>query len=241
MYQNHTQVGRTRVNKIREGKKNPPGSKELYKRDGLTHVRPRSSISNDIPQYKVVGQIKKKNVTGMDKLYSLQKDLLMDGLSLEEYKDYVQDKINNGKYYYKNLSVKDVASLNKRYRRLIQEENNTYNSIGEKKEFNRRQRNLYRQKRKVVMDEKKRELIDELYGCLKKGRSLGHLKNTDLLSNNPDNWPQTKKTIFVGGRYLESHDKEWCDVYKKINSPVSAHLFDLHSNTEIPKYVFKQS
>ena len=122
MYQNHTQVGRTRVNKIREGKKNPPGSKELYKRDGLTHVRPRSSISNDIPQYKVVGQIKKKNVTGMDKLYSLQKDLLMDGLSLEEYKDYVQDKINNGKYYYKNLSVKDVASLNKRYRRLLQEE-----------------------------------------------------------------------------------------------------------------------
>ena len=241
MYQNNSQVGRTRVNKIREGKKNPPRSKELYKKDGLHHIRPRSSISNEIPQYKVVGQLKKSNVTAMDRLYGIQGDLLRDGLSLEEYKDYVQDKINKGKYYYKDLSVKNVASLNQRYRRLLQEDENKYNMIGESKKFNRRQRSLYRQKRKFLMDAKKTELIEELYSCMKRSKSIGHLKGTDILSTNPDNWSRTKKLLFSGGRYLESQDSEWSPVYQKLNSMTSAHLFDLHSNTELPKYVFKQS
>ena len=241
MYQNNSQVGRTRVNKIREGKKNPPGPKELYKKDGLQHIRPRSSISNEIPQYKVIGQIKEKNVTAMDKLYVLQNDLLKEGLSLEEYKDYVQNKINKDKYYYKNLTVKDIASLNQRYRRLLQKEESKYTSIGEIKRFNRRQRSLYRQKRKVVMDAKKTELIEELYSCMKRSKSIGNLKGTDILSTNPDNWSRTKKLLFSGGRYLESQDSEWSPVYQKLNSMTSAHLFDLHSNTELPKYVFKQS
>lgn len=240
MYQNHSQVGRTRVNKIKEGKKNPPSPKVLYKSDGLTHLRPRSSIPVKTPDCKVVGQFRENKVTYMDKLYGIQNYLLKEGLTMDEYTDYVQDKINNDKYYYKCLSVKDIALLNKRYRRLLQEEDSKYNSLGETKEFNRRQRRLFREKRKVVVDKKKSELIDELYNNLRKSNSLGHLKNTDLHSNDPSRWSESKKTLFVGGRYLEGGDKDWCNVYHKINSQVSANLFDLHSNTELPRYVFEQ-
>ena len=45
MFASHSQVGRTRVNKVREGKRNPPKSRELNKDDHLEHIRPRSGIS----------------------------------------------------------------------------------------------------------------------------------------------------------------------------------------------------
>ena len=240
MYQNNSQVGRTRVNKIREGKKNPPGPKELYKKDGLQHIRPRSSVSIDIPQYKKVGQIKDKKITAMDKLYHLQDELFLEGLTLDEYKDYVQDKINSEKYYYKNLSVKNVAELNKRYRRLVMKKENEYRMIGEKKELKRRQNKLFRQKRKKGMDQRKHELIDNLFKFMKKSKSIGHIKDTSILSTNPDDWLRTKTSLFSGGRYLDSNDKDWGIIYQRLNSINSAHLLNLHSSTEIYDYVFLQ-
>ena len=64
MFASHSQVGRTRVNKIREGKKNPPRSRELNKNDHFEHIKPRSNISIPKKQSKVIGQLPKNNITG---------------------------------------------------------------------------------------------------------------------------------------------------------------------------------
>ena len=95
MFNNHKQSGRTRVNWKNDSKKTKK-----------THV-----------------QQKKMNVTAMDKLYGLQKQFLKDGMNTLEYKNYVQEKVNNNKYYYRKLSEEDVSKLQQRYRRLVQENN----------------------------------------------------------------------------------------------------------------------
>ena len=56
----------------------------------------------------------------------------------------------------------------------------------------------------------------------------------------PEKWAITKKHVFLGGRYLEKQDREsWVKVYKKIESPVKAHLFDLHSDQALNQFVYE--
>lgn len=218
MYCPHKQVGRTRVNKIREGKKQPPKSRELNKKDGLAHYRPRSSVKLPTSKYKVVGQLKKSKVTGLDKLYNLQKELLLEDYTCREYEDYVQDKINDDKYYYKNLSQKNLILLHKMYRRLVQKKNNEYNERGDEIIFNRKQRKLYREKRRGLMNEEKRKLINQLFKALTDSKVSGVIKDVDLLSDDPDRWDDTKLCLFVGGRYIEASDKKWALIYRKLVS-----------------------
>ena len=78
-----SQVGKTRVNKVREGLKTKK-----------THV-----------------QYKKNNKTGLDKLFLLQNDLLKEGLDMDEYVDYLTDKIDNKKYYYVGLNSDNIDAL----------------------------------------------------------------------------------------------------------------------------------
>ena len=218
MYCPNKQVGRTRVNKIREGKKLPPKSRELNKKDGLAHYRPRSSVKLPTSKYKVVGQLKKSKVTGLDKLYGLPKELLSEDYTCREYEDYVQDKINDEKYYYKILSQEEVVLLHKRYRRLVQQKNNEYNERGDEIIFNRKQRKLYREKRRGLMNEEKRKLINQLFKALTDSKVSGVIKDVDLLSDDPDRWDNTKLCLFVGGRYIEASDKKWALIYRKLVS-----------------------
>ena len=111
----HRYAGRTRVNKVREGIKNRK-----------PHV-----------------QQKKNTVTVMDKLFLLQNELFREGLNLGEYTNYVQEKINEDKYYYKTLSEENVSQLKKRFLRLIQIENNRYNEKGDEKKKKRKQRKIF--------------------------------------------------------------------------------------------------
>ena len=80
MFCSNAQMGRTRVNKVREGLKTKK-----------THV-----------------QYKKNNVTGLDKLFLLQNDLFKEGLDLNEYVDYLTDKIEKKKYYYNGLNSENI-------------------------------------------------------------------------------------------------------------------------------------
>ena len=240
MFASHSQVGRTRVNKIREGKKNPPRSRELNKNDHFEHIKPRSNISIPKKQSKVIGQLPKNNITGFDKLMQLQNDMIKDGLTLQEYKNYVQDKINNDKYYYKTLSEGDLSKLHQRYRKLVQNENNKYNEIGNEKEMNRKQRKLYRRKRKTVVEDKKRELIGKLFSEINKSRSIGLTHTCNHLKDDPDHWKNTKKLLFTGGRYIESHDKDWVKYYSKIVSLNISHLFDMNDSDQFYEYIINQ-
>ena len=209
MFSNHAQVGRTRVSKVREGNRNKK-----------THV-----------------QYKKDNKTCLDKLFLLQNELFKEGLSLNEYEDYVQDKINNDKYYYKHISQADVAKLNKRYRLLIQKENNNINKRGDEVKYSRDKKKKYRAKKHNLVMEKKRELINLLFKEMNKSKSIGLGRNPQLLSDDPEKWNDTKLLLFTGGRYLEGSDKGWTNIYNKIESMNTANMFDLANHSDLKKFV----
>ena len=85
MFCNHNQVGRTRVNKVREGKKNPPKSRVIHRNDNYVQMKPRSDTESYKPREKTIGQMKNNNTTRLDKLFQLQKDLFREGLNLKQY------------------------------------------------------------------------------------------------------------------------------------------------------------
>mgnify|MGYP006087247447 CR=1 FL=1 len=211
MFNNHSQVGKTRVNKVREGRKNRN-----------THV-----------------QYKKTNTTALDKLFLLHNELCKSGLNPGEYKNYVQEKVNNDKHYYKNISDEDVTKLNNRYKRLFQNNNNKVNKRRDEIDFSRNKKRNFREKKNKLVFEKKRELINGLFKEIKKSNSSGITQNPELLSSNPDSWNTTKLLLFTGGQYLEGTDKNWVQIYQKIESMNTAQMFNLPSDYELRKYVLE--
>ena len=211
MYCNHAQVGRTKVNKVREGIKTRK-----------THV-----------------QNKRTKRTVLDKLFLLQNELFKDGLTQTEYKNHVQEKVNNDKYYYKKISEEDVSKLNERYTLLIKNENNKVNKRGDEVDFSRNKKKKFREKKNTLQMEKKRELINKLFKEIKKSNSNGVSRNPELLSDDPDKWDTTKLLLFTGGRYLEGSDREWCDIYSKVESPNKANMFNLSSYSDLKEYVLE--
>lgn len=198
-------VGRTRVNTFSDAKKNR--NKNL--------------------------QSKNVKMTAMDKLYQLQNIFFKEGMKNEEYENYIQEKINNDKYYYNNLSNDDIENLKKRFRKLHQTKENKLNLTLSERNRKNRQKKLFKEKKSNMINTQKSSMIDSLFKEINKSRAIGLTKSTDTLSNDPDNWKETKKFLFTGGRYFETSDKAWVDIYQKLVSNNSAHLFDLHSPSSL--------
>lgn len=182
-------------------------------------------------------QQKQTKVTGMDKLFQLQKDLFKEGLDPEKYEEYIHDKIKEEKYYYKSLTNDDIEKLVKVYKKRYQTKDNKVNLMLSERKRKRRQKKLFKEKKRVLIEEQKRGVIDALFKELSRSKDIGVGKSTTLHTNDPDKWNTTKKFLFTGGRYFEGSDKEWVDVYRKLVSGNSAHLFDLHSPTELNKRI----
>jgi len=166
------------------------------------------------------------NNDSLKKLISLQKELFFEGYTLKEYERYIQENIENDYFHYRKLNNDDINNLCKRY-------NNLLNKIQKDHTMSRRQRKLYREKRKNLCYEKRRELISRLIQEINKttGRDLS------ILLSDPDQWEFTKKHLFTGGPIVES-DKKWCKIYKKLTSPNQAHLFNLNSNDDFVNYIY---
>lgn len=232
MYCTDKQVGRTRVNK-NHGRRKQKG-RILYPNDGFVQLKPRSSIASYKPREKQIGQIKNKNktITGMDKLIILQDELIKEGMTMNEYTNYVQDKINNDKYYYNFLNDEKIAKLNKVYRSKIQIKKNKRALIVENCELNKKQRSNYRNKKRIIITEQKQKVINDLVKVINKTNTNGISRSIDK-DITPSNFNTRKLFFFTGGRYLESHDNEWVNIYSKLVSGTNCQLFDKHSNTEM--------
>jgi len=162
----------------------------------------------------------------MDKLYDLQKDFLSEGMTHPKYEKYVQQKVTQGNYYYKTLSESDVYLLTERYLQMTTKIQNRWNEVTDERVMKRRQLKLFRQKRQICTAEAKEKRICELLNELGKiPAGKGVLKNLTL-SSNPDNWKLTQNSLFLGGVYIEEHDKKWTSIYRRLMSYNSAHLFD---------------
>ena len=57
---------------------------------------------------------------------------------------------------------------------------------------------------------------------------LDYLEDTHNYDD-PDKWGEKNKHIFTGGRYIESYDSEFTNIYKKIVSNGVYHLFNLRT------------
>lgn len=204
------QAGRTRVNFISDSKKNRK-----------THV-----------------QFKQNKMTGFDKLCKLQDELFKDGMSFEEYENYIQEKINDDKYYYKNLSSEEIDKLKNIYRKKLTRKENKINLMLSERNRKNRQTKLFKEKKKNLINEQKRGIIDALFKEINKTKLIGITRSTDLLSNDPEKFSETKKYLFTGGRYLDGQDKGWVDIYQKLVSNNSANLFGLHSHSALNDYIY---
>jgi hypothetical protein len=210
MLGNDKQAGRTRVNVVSDRKKTCKPHVQ-HKRNGQT--------------------------SGLDKLYQLQDEFFKDCMGSSDYKDYVQDKINNDMYYYKNLSRDDFDKLKKRYSRMGQSKKNNLNLTLSERTRKKRQKKLFKAKKSDMICRQKRVLIEGLFKEISKSKTLGLTSSTQWLSSNPDDWNNTKNLLFSGGRYFEKADKEWVNYYQKIVSGNSAHLFNINSADDLNQYV----
>ena len=128
------QSGRTRVNFVSDSKKNK----------------------------NKPSQLKQNDVTGFDKLCELQNIFFKEGMDFSEYENYLQGKINNENYYYKNISQEDVEKLEKRYKKMINNRDNKLNLLLSERNRKNRQNKLFKEKKRTVINEQKKALIDVL-------------------------------------------------------------------------------
>ena len=82
----------------------------------------------------------------------------------------------------------------------------------------------------MIIDEQKSKMIDQLLKVMNK---------RDILTSDVNAWTRIKKLLFAGG-YIEKGDEKWSEIYQKIVSPVSAHLFNIHSHDALNEYIMNQ-
>ena len=154
--------------------------------------------------------------------------------------NYIQEKINKEKYYYKNLSTEDIEFLKKRYKNKQSIKQNKLNMTLSERNRKNRQIKLFKEKKNRIIYEQKRGVIDALFRELNKTKAIGVGRSTELLSNDPEKWTETKKCLFTGGRYFEGQDKGWVDIYQCLVSCNNAHLFNLNSHSELNDYIYNR-
>ena len=160
------------------------------------------------------------------KLLGLQNELFEEEFTLKEYNDYIQENIENNYFHYRKLSNDNILFLCKRYKKLL-------NKIPKDHTMSRKKRKIFREKRKNLCYEKRRESIDQLIREINKVS----VRDLSILSSDPDQWEFTKTLLFTGDSIIES-DKKWSKIYKKLTSPNQAHLFDLNSNDDFVNYIY---
>ena len=208
MYCSDRNSGKTRVNKFFSNGKNLKSDK-------------RNSID------------KRKSI---DKLKDLQNELFSEGYTLDDYQEEVQEKIEANKIHYRGLSEKNVNELYELFDKKLKSEEERFNLIDDKHNLKKRQSKLFTEKKQRLVCEKRRELIEKLLKELNHCNSVGVSRSTGTLSSDPEKWSETKKFLFLGGRYLEGSDKNWCKIYDLLNSQDYL-LFDCKSKKEFHQFI----
>ena len=222
MYSQTRQSGKTRVNKVVEGK-------VLKSRHKTT-------------------QPKKVQPTPLTKLYGVQNELFKEGYTLKDYGNYIQEKINKDMFYYTRVTESDIQKLKGRYANMIKKEDQYYNEFEDTREMKHKQKKLFREKKKNILHEKKQELI---HTCMKEftktssaqvfNRSQAKLSDEVMESAYQlDNWDHTRNLLFgTGGAYLLDTDRTWAKVYDLLVSEPSFKFVGCTNNKELNQFVFE--
>ena len=176
------------------------------------------------------------NRNSIEKLKDLQKELFSEGYTMDDYQEEVQEKIDGNMLHYRGLSEKNVNELYGLFAQRLKREEERFNLIDDKHDLKKRQSKLFNEKKERIVREKKRELINQLLKEINKCNSVGVSRNSTGLSTDPDMWGDTKLLLFLGGRYLEGSDKEWCKIYHQLNSN-DMYLFGFTNKKEFHDYI----
>ena len=215
----YSQSGRTRVNKVDEGK--------VFKRRNT--------------------QPKKDRSTPLTKLYGVQDELFKEGYTLKEYDNYIQGKINKDMFYYTRVTESDIQKLKERYAKMIKKEDQYYNEFEDTREMKHKQKKLFREKKKNILHEKKQELIHTCIEKFTKtssaqsfNRVMSKLEDSNEYYYNLDNWNTTRKMLFgSGGSYLIDTDRTWAKLYDLLVSEPSFKFVGCTNNKELNQFVFE--
>ena len=199
------QSGKGSVNKVKDGKRNK-------------RVKTQPMKSSLMTPYK--------------KVRSLQRSLLQEGMSVSQYKDYTQGKINKEKHFYNQLSKDNVDQLYKDYEKLYQKTINQTNLVEEVRGVKRKQRKNFREQRTEKMNDYKKKLEKVLFKELDKIPPGRGIVKTTHLSTDPKLWKETSNSLFTGGFYLLDSDKRWTSIYAKLSPMNSSALFDVVYGSE---------
>ena len=220
MYNNNQ--GRTRVNKVVEGKKHKNNHKNKNKN--------------------------KNKTTHFKRLCNLQNQLFSEGYTQGEYNKYIQEKVNKDMFHYKNISQEDFETLKKRYALLLKKENNKYNEIEDTREMKAKQKKLFKEKKHNLINEKKLELMKEFYkelGKTKTGEAFNRIrnnvKNTFNASYYEDvtQWDSIRKAIFPGVGFIIGEDSKWATIYDKLTERPRSNIVGCANDSDLSRYVFE--
>jgi hypothetical protein len=174
--------------------------------------------------------------TSFQKVFELQNELFLEGYTLDDYQEEVQEKIGTKKKYYVGLTNEDVEKLHELFGKKVKREEERFNLIDDKHNLKKRQSKLFTEKKQRLVYEKRTELIENLLKELNHCNSVGVSRSTGTLSSDPEKWSETKKFLFFGGRYLEGSDKDWCKIYDLLNSQDHL-LFNCKSKKEFHQFI----
>lgn len=253
MYMMTQQSGKTRVNKVKEGKKNKRGkpsdklqTPKWTQQKFSTKRKKRNNNKTDKPtkesteQPTQETQLLDKKLASYQNVLNLQKILLQEGMTVSEYKKYVQDKINNRKHNYVYLSKEDIENLYSNYGKMYQKTLNQKNLVEENRKVKRKQRKNFRKQRSDKVNDYKEELIQCLFKELDKIPSGRGIVKTTHLSSDPKQWKETSNLLFTGGQYLLDSDKRWTSIYAKLSPTNCSALFDVvYGSDELKKSYLK--
>ena len=180
--------------------------------------------------------LKPDNRNSIEKLKDLQKELFAEGYTLDDYQEEVQEKIDGNMLHYRGLSDKNVNELYDLFSKMLKKEDERFNLFDDKNELKKRQSSIFKEKKDRIVREKQRELIDNLLKEVNKCNSTGVSRNSSGLPTDPERWLDTKQLLFLGGRYLEGTDKEWCKTYHQLTSG-DMYLFGFTNKKEFHNYI----
>jgi len=213
MYCSDRNSGRTRVNKFFSNRNN-------------NNKRNNRNNSKNICKLK----------TSFQKVFELQNELFSEGYTLDDYQEEVQEKIDTKMKYYIGLTNEDVEKLHELFGKKVKREEEIFNLMDDKHNLKKRQSKLFTEKKQRLVYEKRTELIEILLKELNHCNSVGVSRSTGTLSSDPEKWSETKKFLFLGGRYLEGSDKDWCKIYDLLNSQDHL-LFNCKSKKEFHQFI----
>ena len=201
---------------------------------GKTRVNKFFSSNNNNKRRSNI--LKPDNRNSIEKLKDLQKELFAEGYTLDDYQDEVQEKIDGNMLHYRGLSDKNVNELYDLFSKMLKKEDERFNLFDDKNELKKRQSSLFKEKKDRIVRDKQRELIDNLLKEVNKCNSTGVSRNSSGLPTDPERWLDTKQLLFLGGRYLEGTDKEWCKIYHQLMGG-DMYLFGFTNKKEFHNYI----